>query len=223
MLVDKPHVFDVLSYFLGHMEGPVFGCIGQDNNEFFTSVSGTEIPGPIQGLCYLLSGFPQTDVPLVMAIIVVIALEIVDITHDQSNGSLFSSGPQEFPADVLREAAPIMNSSQSVVLVLPLNGCIGCIQFSPGKPESKKTTCTQAQMGEQQGRKQSRGGERKGYAQSTQDIAFRVSLPGMTRKAGFFGFKWSHIEEHFFAVLLRPHPNRLPFVLERPQGFPLLF
>ncbi|KAF0187680.1 MAG: hypothetical protein FD168_2404 [Desulfobulbaceae bacterium] len=73
---------DIESDALGHMDGPFIGGIGEDHDELFPSVAGTEISGTDQGIFDGLGHLLQTFIPTVMAIGIVVRLEMIDIAHD---------------------------------------------------------------------------------------------------------------------------------------------
>lgn len=88
-----PDVFDDCH---GHRQDPFRIGQGADDDKLFTAVAGTEVTGPTQGFLDGLGDFQEAIAACTVTVGIVIALEIIYVTHQNGERLLLSFVPVDF-------------------------------------------------------------------------------------------------------------------------------
>lgn len=111
-------VSDRIAYFPGSLHGSLFTGIREDNGELLASVATWHVFFRDE-VAQQRAEFTENHVAHVMAIAVVELLKVIEITHEKTEGQLFSFFSAALMVLGLREVTPFVQPGQGVANSLP--------------------------------------------------------------------------------------------------------
>ena len=99
---------------VGDEQGAVLVGIGQDDHELLATIAGGKVGGALQGVLEAPGQRFQHLVAGLMAIVVVIGLEVVDIEEQQAQGRTGAPVPRQFLFEGNVEGPPVGDAGQAV-------------------------------------------------------------------------------------------------------------
>ena len=115
-----------LAQLLGQLRRTVQVGAGQQHHEFFTAVAAQHI-GRTQALAQHADDVAQHVVAGQMAVVVIDALEVVDVHHQQRQGRVLAAGAGQLGLQRLHQGAAVGGTGQRVLAGQAQVGLIGTL------------------------------------------------------------------------------------------------
>src|SRR5262245_54098879 len=89
-------------------------CVVQDDRKLLAAIARCDVERPAGAKRQTLRDLPQDFVTSLMAVVIVVGLEVIDVDQDQRERRLVANRLRPDALDVVIESAPIVDTGQAV-------------------------------------------------------------------------------------------------------------